>query len=774
MNGSLRRIAVLLAAAVFLAASILPAGAGGRATDAPPAAQVESDYVIVKLADPPVASYEGGIPGYARTKPLPGRKLNLNAPAARAYGRYLGDRRANFRSWLRSNAPRAQVVREYSVVFNGVAVKLNGEARERLAQGPGVRAVVPSFLVRPAMNISPDLISAPALWSALGGPGSAGEGIKVGIIDTGIDITNPFLSDAGYPPAPQTDACANALPQVNLRKPGGANTNNKVIICRVFFSGVAPGAHVRPTDLVVFDHGTHVAGTVAGNFGTSGQVAGTAVTLTGLSGIAPRALLGDYNVFPGFGAGFVAFGGSAFSHDIAAALEAAVEDGMDVVNMSLGGGVQGPHDFLAEATNAVADAGVVAAVAAGNSGPGPLTVESPGSAEKALTAGASTNPHFVGIPVTFDTTEIPAALGEFGTFKPPVTAPLANWNNTAADAPAGASTQACTALSGTPHLGQIVIIDRGVCTFTTKVRNAEAAGAVGVLVVNNVAGDPIAMVHDGTEPKPTIPAAMVGVADRAALRTAGAAHRTATVDGTAPREFVTSNADIIAGFSSRGPTPFTYLIKPDATAPGVNVASSVFERKFAFFQGTSMATPHLAGSAAVLLQLFRPLYGTSPPLPYPDIVKSAIVNTAKRPVRHHATGAALVNPMDRGGGRVDLLAAMNARAFFSPASVSFGLWQGRRPISASRTVTIMNSSTTSARTYSLAVVFATPLPAGVSVTVSPTPVTVGPGGTQTFTVSLSVAQSVPSFTRFGDIVVTETGSGATMRIPWWVSVDRGP
>ncbi len=107
-------------------------------------------------------------------------------------------------------------------------------------------------------------------------------------------------------------------------------------------------------------------------------------------------------------------GGSAFSHDIAAALEAAVMDGMDVVNMSLGGTVQGPHDFLADITNATVDGGVVAAVAAGNSGPGDSTIESPGSAEKAITAGASTNPHFLGIPVSFGPT-IYAALGSFGT-----------------------------------------------------------------------------------------------------------------------------------------------------------------------------------------------------------------------------------------------------------------------------------------------------------------------------------------------------------------------
>ncbi len=269
---------------------------------------------------------------------------------------------------------------------------------------------------------------------------------------------------------------------------------------------------------------------------------------------------------------------------------------------------------------------------------------------------------------------------------------------------------------------------------------------------------------------------MVSLANRSTLRTAAAANTSATVDGTAPQEFITTNADILAGFSSRGPTPFTFLIKPDATAPGVNVLSSVFDGEFAFFQGTSMATPHLAGSSAVLLQLFQGVYGSNPALAYTDIVKSAIVNTAKRPVGSSSTGAALSNPLARGGGRVDLEAAMNAKAFFRPVSVSFGLWKGSRPIAAARSVTIANSSTTSTRTYSVGVATASlaALNAGVSITTTATSVTVGPNGVAILTVNLSIAQTAVSGDRFGDIVVTDIFSGSVMRIPWWVRVDRGP
>lgn len=748
MNYMSRRFAAILSITALVAATVLPAGAGGRAVDAPQPAQAAHDYVTIKLVDPPLASYMGGINSIPRTKPLPGRKLNLSSDAARRYGEHLGIQRGNFRDYMRSRAPRAQVVREYSAALNGLALKLNGESRQVIAAGPGVAVVTDSFLVRPAMNVSPGLINASAAWSAVGGPNKAGEGIKIGIIDTGVDITSPFLSDTGYPSITQIDACQP------FTKPGGSNTNKKVFICRVFASGVAPGASARST-LLEFDHGTHVAGTAAGKRNTDGTVAGTSVTIDNMSGIAPKALVGDYNVFPGFGAGFIAFGGSAFSHDIAAALEDAVKDGMDVVNMSLGGGVQGPHDLLAEATNATVDAGVIAAVAAGNSGPGDATVESPGSAEKSLTAGASTNPHFVGIPVTVNSNTFGAALGDFNNFGMvtalyTVTSPALG----------------CTAISS-DITGKIALIDRGVCTFTTKIRNAQNAGAIGVLVVNNVAGDPSAMGHDGTSPFPTIPAAMLSKNDGNGIKPSG----TASIDGTEPKEFETENADIIAGFSSRGPAPFTFLIKPDATAPGVNVVSSVFNSKFAFFQGTSMATPHLAGSAAVLLQFFRSKFGSSPEIPYPDMVKSAIVNTAKRPVFDHRTGTEETLALTRGGGRVNLAAAKDAAAAFIPVSVSFGLQKGRVAVSESQTVTVFNTGN-GTRTYTISV--SSPDP-GVIITLngatSATVIITG-GGTGTFTVNLTIARTVPSDDYEGDITVTNGGNA--LRLPWWVGVDRGP
>ena len=708
-------------AALAALALLLPGSAAAVQNTDAPAADATSDYAIVLLRDPPAASYEGGVPGLARTKPARGL-LDRTSPAYAAYQRHLADEHAKAQGYLNQQAPQVEVIGEYFDVLNGVAVKLNGADPARLANGPGIRAVAPSALYRPSMNVSVDLINASAAWADLGGGSSAGEGVKVAVIDTGIDLSNPFFDDTGLPAQSQTDECDD-----QDGDPGTPDTNNKVTVCKVFASGVA-----GPGPALFFDHGTHVAGTIGGKFDTSGTVAGTDVTLTGLSGVAPGVTLGNYNVFPGFGAGFVAFGGSAFSHDIAAALEAAVADGMQVANMSLGGTVQGPHDALAEASNATVDAGMAVVVAAGNSGPGDSTVESPGSADKVITAGASTNPHFVGVSVTFGSETVGGAIGDFDPFSTPITAGYT------VTTPANG----CAAISE-DLTGMIALIDRGVCSFTTKIRNAQTAGAVGVIVANNVAGDPTAMGGDGTAPEPSIPAVMVGLAEGGAMKPSG----TVTVDGTAAAEFISGNADIIAGFSSRGPTPFTVQIKPDLTAPGVNVASSVFGGEFAFFQGTSMATPHLSGVAALLLAAY--------PGATVAELKSRMANNAARVVTDSATGTVDPGVLTRGGGRVDVVAAIDATSWFAPVSVSFGEVRANRPFSDSRMIEVNGASADS-----VAVSFAGAPPAGLSLTAATD------GGT--VTVDLSIDRTVGNGDYSGDVEIS--AGGTTYLVPFFVRV----
>jgi len=716
----------LAALAMIVGTALAAAGAPPNRdfTEATTAAQTQTEYLMVTLKDPPAATYTGGIPGLARTKPERGQKLDPQSKSVRKYVAHLANEHADYRAFLQRNAARAEIVREYSYVLNGFAIKLNGERAEPVGNGPGVGKAGFSWLYRPTMTISNELIHADLVWPSAGGRANAGSGIKVGIIDTGIRGDHDAFD------------CKSSIQH------------------KVYASGVAG---FGPD--IVFNHGTHVAGTATGCvLNLSGPEDGPTSGIW--SGVAPDAQPYDYDVFPGFGAGFVAFGGSAFSQDIAAALEDTVLDGMDVDNMSIGGKVQGPHDFLAEAVDATNAAGIVVAVAAGNSGPGDSTLESPGTAPGALTAGASTNPHFVGISVDPDPTgatnpaAFGAALGDFANFP----------NAFADDYVASAPANGCTAFTNAAAVsGKVALINRGVCTFTTKVRNAQSAGAVGVLVRNNVAGDPSAMGADGTTPEPTIPAAMVSKVDGAAMLESG----TVVADGDPLVEFLTTNADIIAGFSSRGPTPFTSLIKPDVTAPGVNVYSSVFDEEdpselgFAYFQGTSMATPHVAGSAALLLDL-HPSWS-------PEDVKSALANTAARVVTDHVNATVDPGVLARGGGRIDLDAANAAPVLVDPASASFGSWSGNKDVGGSVALAVRNVS---GGAVSCAV-SKSPASSIVSASASTLALGVGGSGTLTLTLNAGKANQTGSGDFSGDIVIDCSGGTPDLRVPWFVRIDRG-
>src|SRR6266849_5262589 len=578
-------------AGVLVLSLVAAGGASGQNASADVfsnAATIDTTSAIVQLKSDPVSTYPG-------TKPPRGQKIDFNSTTVQSYRAQLAAERNDFRNWLRTNTPKVVITSQYDISLNAVAVQLNGTSLDTIAAAPMVQQVQYNALYHPDLSQSYKIINASGAWSAAGGRPNAGAGNKIGDIDTGIDQNHPFFDPSGfsYPAGfPKCDAADSAThnPDSNCNY-----VTSKVIVAKVFFNKAA----VAGLDAqAVQDHGTHTAGIAAGVTGKTATVSG--VSISDLSGVAPGAWLGNYNVFPGNVV-------SARSEDILNAVDAAIADGMDVLNLSLGGspGKSGPGtaagvDVLSIGLDNAVDAGVVVAVAAGNSGPGAQTVESPGRAPKVITAGASTNQHFIGESFTYPSsggTTIGAAVGQFPAL-PTTSYSLFDTGNTA-----------CTSVSSSAS-GQLTIVNRGTCTFRTKVRNAIAAGAVGVVVVNNVAGDPTAMAKDGLGGD-NLPAVMIGLKEGAALRVT--APTTASADATLS-EFITNNADILAGFSSQGPTSPDLLIKPDATSVGVNVLSSITcvgkgagcpgdGSGWAFCSGTSMATPHCAGSAAVLLQL---------------------------------------------------------------------------------------------------------------------------------------------------------------------------
>src|SRR6267378_4563503 len=726
---------ILLSVILVSVLSLAPifTGAIYTGSDATPSPDgVLADNAIIVLKDQPLASYDGHVQGYAKTMPTPGNKLDLSSQAAQSYSQYLANGRGLAKGWLQNNAPEVQVIDEYSVVLNGIAVQLNGHSMNHLLNAPGASWVVPDYLYHTEMNRSPALIGAATLWNAVGGQSNAGAGVKIGIIDTGIDQTHPFLTDNTLPALagfPKCDAIDSAV--------GTADTScnfvsNKVIVAKVFETLTNFDGHAAQ------EHGSHVSGIAAG-------VANTCAPFVGctLSGIAPKAFLGAYNVFPGNVT-------DASSADIAMAVDAAVSDGMDVLNLSLGG-TPTAHDPLVTAVNNAVDAGVVVAIAAGNAGPSPGTIESPGIAEKVITAGASTNPHFVGIPVT-----VPG-IGTFG-------AALGSFNNfgTVTSSPYSTTSPAngCSAITN-KLAGQIALIARGTCTFSTKIRNAQNAGAAGVIVYNNVLGDPTAMGQDGTPGQPTIPAVMVSKPNGQAM--AAATTKTVSIDGTNRMEFFSDgpSADIIAGFSSRGPAFIgnTLLkeVKPDVVAPGVNVYSSILMSTcasppcFAFFQGTSMATPHVAGAAALLKQL-HPTWS-------PAQIKSALVQSATRPVKSSSTGNPLPNPMDRGSGRINLAAASMVTATIT-VGVDTSLDYGQLSAQGDSAQLLVKAQSVSGSsvTYSVSVVPGFSSTNQPSLTPATTTVTLAAGGSGSIEVTVATNGKTAAGDYFGDIVL----SGGTL------------
>jgi len=623
---------------------------------------VDNTSAVVQLKGDPISTNPG-------TKPAHGRKIDFNSDLVRSYRAQLNAGRNQFKRWLRTNAPAARVTSEYDISLNAVAVKLNGTSLATIAAAPMVQSAEYNVLYYPNLSQSHFIINADPAWAAAGGRAMAGAGIMIGDIDTGIDNTHPFFDPTGFSYPSGFPKCDAADSNSHHQDQDCKYVSPKVIVAKVFYNKAGQqGLDAQ----AIQDHGSHTAGIAAGIFNPSLNAVVNGVMINSMSGIAPGAFLGNYNVFPG---GVL----NARNEDILNAVDAAIADGMDVLNLSLGGNYHGNNDLLAIGLDNAVDAGLVVAVAAGNSGPGAGTLESPGRARKVITVAASTNQHFVGEPFTYPAgggTSIGAAVGDFD----PLPAQSFNLFDT--------HSNGCTSVDP-GAAGNLAIIDRGVCTFSQKVANAKAAGAIAVLIINNVAGDPIAMARTAGFDD-NIPAVMIGLNEGTALRGSGAATASTTAIF---QEFITANKDILAAFSGQGPTFVDVAVKPDVTSVGVNVLSSITcvgkgpgcpgdGSGWAFFQGTSMSTPHIAGSAAVLKGL-HPTWS-------PGQIKSALVNRADLVITDSITGSHDVGPTAQGAGRENLGVATNGTTWLDPVSASFGKVTVGRPTSV--TITLSNPS----------------------------------------------------------------------------------
>ncbi|GAA6526915.1 S8 family serine peptidase [Intrasporangium sp. DVR] len=696
-----RALAVTATAALALSLGMAASSAAQpEANTRQSAPEVDSSFALVRLASEPLATNP-------RTAPEKGKKIGFANQAVKAERDRIRAEQTAFKDWLRVNAPKARVTKQFDVAVNAVGVQLNGTSLSTVRSAPGVTYAELQGVFTPLAHEDPDLELVDALegWTAVGGAAEAGKGVKVAIIDSGIDVTHPCFDDTGYPAVtPLGDA---------------KYTNNKVIVSRTYGNKVAKnGFDGRDLN----GHGTHVAGTVACNAHTSAVVDGTVIPYAP-SGVAPAATLGSYNVFPGTA-------GSARSEDILEAMQDAYVDGFDVANMSLGGARNdgGGAFLLDNAVDNLDRANMVVAVAAGNEGPGYWTVHYPGAAPRALTAGASTVGHALVNTVTVAGTDYDVVVGDFGKLTEDITAPLAVAKDAASGHPLGLSL-ACNG-SPLPNLaGKIAVIGRNVCTFQEKIDNVTAAGAVAAIVVNRedalltMAGDQSGVVS-----------VMVTKSDGAQIMEHDG--QDATINANMLYKSIPEATNRMASFSSQGPTHGDLLIKPDVVAPGADVLSAQpawacgTPPCWAIFGGTSMATPHLAGIAAVVR-------GDHPDWSAAE-VRSAVVNTAKQGVLRDALTDTVTNDaLKVGAGLADTDAALASQVALDPVSLSFGAISSGSGRSVTKSLVITN---TSGAPISVGVAVANNPASGVTYSVSGGTATLAAGASTTVAVTASSAK----------------------------------
>jgi len=715
--------------------------------------------VIASLSLPPLARrYGRGLYAFGRR-----RKLAIRSATARAYLAELAAVQARAVRELRTEIPQARVEERFQILLDAVTVSLPEASLPKLMGMHTFSHVYPVLQYAKTDDTSPSVIGAPQVEQSLG---ADGHGMKIAVVDDGIDQTNPFFNPSGY-------SYPSGFPLGNKKY-----TSPKVIVAKSFPGPGSGKAGKLPLDPIDSFHGTHVAGIAAGEEGTTAPAGADHPQVNGLRGVAPKAWLGNYRVFtiP------TGEGDSADTPEIIAAFEAAVKDGMDVINFSGGGPeVEPANDALIAAVKSVTDAGVVPVIAAGNDRDmvGDGSVGSPGTAPAAITVAATSNTHVFSPALNATSPSAPPDLKSipFWRFGSPTPAGWVSQPQAAIDVgtitgtdgkpvnpvlcgPAKNLSSPKGTLPAHSLSGKIAVASRGICPLETKALQAKAAGAIGLILVDNRPGE--------AEPIPIplgLPTGMISDLDGARLRSFmdGTNGQTTVTIGRAIQDISTGRSGIITSFSSSGPTDFTHDLKPDVAAPGGQVLSSTLpsteKSRFAVFDGTSMAAPHVAGAAALLLELH--------PTWTPADVKSALVSTANAAWADTARTQEAPVP-EEGGGLVWLPRATDPLLFTQPATLSFeNVTPGSATVQKPLLVQVSDAGGGSG-IWSVTVV-AQAATSGASIA-TPGAVTVAPSGTVDFPIAAVVTPSAVQGENYG-FVVLQKGT-QTRRIPYLFFVDK--
>ncbi|MCC6364875.1 MAG: S8 family serine peptidase [Bryobacterales bacterium] len=664
-------------------------------------AEIVPGRYIVQLSEAPLSATDA--------KPLRARSAAERQIRAAA----IRQEHTALRSLLASR--NARVRGEADTVLNALFVEAADASQLRTL--PGVVRVAPVRLFRAMLDHAIPLLKLPDAWEKVGGIKQAGLGVKIGIIDTGIDNFHAGFQDMDL-------SVPDGFPKVSSED-NRKFTNNKVIVARSY-----DGSTARDN----FGHGTGVAMAAAGvmHLGARGNMSGT----------APKAWLGNYRASEGKQ--------GTFPEDyVIQALDDAVKDGMDVVNLSLGApGVEPSADgVFSEAIANAAQAGVIVVGAAGNSGPELATVSDVGSNPDVIAVGATQNDRIPASPAVVipPSTRLTAAPASNSVDADAVEGPVAD-----VSAVDGVGT-ACAALPADSLAGKVALIQRGDCLFSDKFANAAAAGAIAAVIFNNQSSPARVGMDVGSE---TLKGVMISRADGFTVKDALAA-----APETKIRLIFSLNLpvdpNVITGYSSKGPSP-DLLLKPDLLAVGdmITALNGAAEGDpstslYVYEEGTSLSSPLVAGAAAVV-KAARPNLTAAQ-------YRSFLINTASV----FPAGDTPPGVMQSGAGLLNLSAAVSSVVAFSPTSVSFGELVNQPRIVREVRVTNLGPS---ADLFRLSLRSSSDRMPGLS----DTQIALDAGASQT--IKLAWNDPTPPAGAYQGFVEVAADSGASARLPYWLAV----
>jgi subtilisin family serine protease len=717
----------------------------------------EPAVYIIRLEDASLAAYRGGVQGLAATNPSVRGETKLDTESADsvAYTSYLADKQAQFITAMEQTVARSVTVKfQYKNIYNGMAVELTPLEAERVANLPGVVHIERDTMQHPASDVSSAWIGAKGIWNgtSTGGlPGTMGEGVIVGIIDSGINIDHPSFAATG------DDGYTHVNPFGAGVYVGLCDTEPATYTCNSKLIGAWDFTEDDPLDDDDADHGSHTASTAAGNVVYSPTVYAptTAITFNQISGIAPHANIIAYDTCTEDGCPTSA---------TTAAADQAVEDGVDVINYSIGGGAGNPWTGTgAQSWLDVRDAGVFVATSAGNSGPDAETMGSPGNSPWMTTVGASSHNRKLGNMLTVYSDTLPIEIlgeGTTGGYGPAtiIYAGDVMPTNPGCDLPF------------TPTVtfnGEIVICehDDDGPNYVSRVNKSEMlaeAGAGGFIMVTEADWGTALAVDSYAVPGMGVP--NVDGENLKAWVAAGTV-QTGTIRGT---QIEATRGDVMAAFSSRGPNPdgtlAASIIKPDVTAPGRRILAAIAVTdpapgdppEFDVFQGTSMSSPNVAGAGA-LLRALHPDWTAAE-------IQSALMMSANSTNTLEEDAVTPSGPFDQGAGRIQVGLAAQAGLVLDettgnfedadpaeggdPATLNLASLGNSECLNTCTWERTFESVVPVAVTYTATVNYEA---AGLTVTVDPPTFTVPAFGTQVVTVTADVSALPIDEWQFGEV-----------------------